>query len=293
MRQKELEFQHCLNSVRVGEVTEEGKELLNSRIGAKLNNEYGIKPTQLYPTNASVDYINNEELDKLAENGVDFYEYDLEIEMTNILKRKKNNTYILNKFVKDCPARESLQLCVGAQVMLLHNLNIAEGLVNGSRGIVTGFKDDIPIVKFLNGMEIMINYHSWELTENKKLLMTVTQIPLRLAYAITGHKSQGSTLDYVEVDLSNCFEYGQAYVMLSRVKSIDGLSIIDIDYNGINAHPMAIEFYLNNVGDSKDSNDSNDSIIGPSINRKKKVGKVRKNALLLLKSDEQKRNESD
>lgn len=281
MRQKEVEFQKCLNSVRVGEVTEQARELLDSRIGIKLKNNYGIKPTRLYTTNNCVDYINDKEMDELYEKGAEFYEYEIDITLSNILKRKKNNSYILDKFMKDCPAKKNLQLCKGAQVMLLYNKDVVGGLVNGSRGIIVNFIDDIPVVKFLNGQEVVINYHTWTLEENKKILLEVTQIPLKPAYALTAHKSQGSTLDYVEVDLVNCFEYGQAYVMLSRVKNSEGLSIIDIDYNGINAHPKAIKFYLDHFINDEDIS------IGPSDENIQniKVKRSRKNALLLLKSE--------
>jgi ATP-dependent DNA helicase PIF1 len=142
-------------------------------------------------------------------------------------------------------APETLQLCIGAQVMLLKNLDIPNGLANGSRGIVLGFVSDMPKVRFLNGEERIIDYNIWEVEENGKEILRAKQVPLKVAYAISIHKSQGCSLDYAEIDLSNIFEYGQAYVALSRVKSLEGLSIIDIDYDYINAHPTATEYYEN------------------------------------------------
>jgi ATP-dependent exoDNAse (exonuclease V) alpha subunit len=103
------------------------------------------------------------------------------------------------------------------------------------------------MVKFLNGRELLIDYNVWESEEQDKKIMRVVQIPLKLAYALTIHKSQGCSLDYAEIDLSNTFAPGQAYVALSRVKNLDGLSIIEIDFDKIIAHEKAVEFYKNNV----------------------------------------------
>ena len=132
--------------------------------------------------------------------------------------------------------------------MLLYNLDSEGGLVNGSRGVITNFIDDIPIVKFLNGRELAIDYHIWEHEEHDTKTCRIVQIPLKLAYALTIHRSQGCSLDYAEIDLSNIFSPGQAYVALSRVKHKEGLSIIDIDFDKICAHPKAVSFYnqLNN-----------------------------------------------
>ena len=120
-------------------------------------------------------------------------------------------------------------------------------LVNGSRGIITGFEyqdgNYLPRVKFLNGKECNINFNSWNIEEDGKSIGNITQLPLRLAYAFSIHKAQGCSLDYAIVDLSDLFDYGMAYVALSRVRSLDGLSIVSIDWNKIKVNPKAKDFY--------------------------------------------------
>jgi ATP-dependent DNA helicase PIF1 len=229
-----------LNKVRVGIIDKQVKTVLNSRIGIALHNEYDIKPTGLFSKNCDVDRINDTELDKLAEDGRQFYEYKMEIV---VYPGVSNKSAALEKFHKYCTAPTTLQICKGAQVMLLKNLDIQNGLANGSRGVITGFISDIPLVKFLNGEERLIDQNIWEVEENDKKILRAQQIPLKVAYAISIHKSQGCSLDYAEIDLSDIFEYGQAYVALSRVKSLEGLSIIDIDYDHIKAHPKATAYY--------------------------------------------------
>jgi ATP-dependent DNA helicase PIF1 len=240
MRQGDNTFQEVLNKVRVGNIDDQVKNVLNSRIGSKLNNEFGIKPTGLYSQNKDVDLINDEELDELAADGRQFYEYNMEVVF---YPGVTNKTASLDKFKKYCIAPETLQLCIGAQVMLLKNLDISNGLANGSRGVVTGFISDMPLVKFLNGEERLMEQNIWEIEENDKKILRAQQIPLKVAYAISIHKSQGCSLDYAEIDLAGVFEYGQAYVALSRVKSLEGLSIIDVDYDCIEAHPKATAYY--------------------------------------------------
>lgn len=240
IRQGDIIFQEVLNKIRIGNIDEQVRYILDTRIGVKLSNNYGIKPTKLYSTNHSVNQVNDDELDKLAEDDREFYEYEMDI---MVYSNVSNKISAKEKFMKYCTAPKILQLCVGAQVMLLKNLDLQNGLANGSRGVVSEFIKDMPVVTFLNGETRIIDYNIWEVEENDKNILRAKQIPLKVAYAITIHKCQGCSLDYAEIDLSDVFEYGQAYVALSRVKSLQGLSIINIDYDCLQAHPQAVEYY--------------------------------------------------
>ncbi len=134
--------------------------------------------------------------------------------------------------------------------MLVTNYKPEEGLVNGSRGVVVGFDKgdsdsgdlDLPVVQFLNGHRETIPHATWELSEYPGVMRR--QIPLRLAYAITIHKSQGATLDCALIDVGpKTFEFGQAYVALSRVKDMNSLYIHDLAPTAFKAHPKVKEFY--------------------------------------------------
>ena len=242
IRQGDRKFQECLNAVRLGAITERAKKILDSRVGIKLSNGYGIQPTKLYSKNINVEKENDAELDKLAQKGEEFCAYEMDIQTYHSSKCRKD--FIIRKFKKFCSAPDYLELCIGAQVMLVKNIDLLHGLANGSRGIVVGFTlEDLPIVRFLNGEERPIGMELWEMEEQDKVILRAYQVPLRVAYAISIHKSQGCSLDYAQIDLSNIFEYGQAYVALSRVKSLRGLSISAIDYDCIQADPVAVAYY--------------------------------------------------
>jgi len=242
IRQGDKRFQKCLNAVRVGKITKEVREVLDSRVGALLHNDHGIRPTKLYSKNINVEKENDVELDKLAKNGCEFYAYEMDIRVHSDLQRSKS--YLIKKFRKYCSVSERVELCVGAQVMLVKNIDLSCGLANGSRGIVSGFNSyDMPIVRFLNGEERVVSMELWEMDDRNRKAVRAYQIPLRVAYAISIHKSQGCSLDYAEIDLSDIFEHGQAYVALSRVKSLHGLSITAINYDCIKADPVAVSYY--------------------------------------------------
>jgi ATP-dependent DNA helicase PIF1 len=242
LRQTDTNFQTILNDIRYGQVTERAKKMLSSRIGVELKNEYGIKPTKIFTTNNDVNYINEQELNKLNEEGVEFYQYDMEVYLLEYVTNKEQT---LEKYRKSCLAPDRLELCVGCQVMLLANLETESGIANGSRGVVVKFIEDLPVVKFMNGHERIIEHYTWKVEEAGKELVRITQIPLKLAYAITVHKSQSLTLDCVEIDLSNIFTFGLAYVALSRVKTLEGMKITDIDFARVEAHPEAVRYYKN------------------------------------------------
>lgn len=236
VRQSDSKFIEILDSVRIGSITPKVRKILESRI-VDYDEKSNIKPTILYTHNAQVDLINQNHLKLLID------------------KNKSSNEYLLQKTVNpnyfgsvNIPSSlmESLTLTVGAQVMLTINLDIINGLANGSRGVVTGFVEGTrsPIVKFLSQNEdIIVERYSNSVEDKGRLMYSYSQIPLKLAWAITIHKSQGMTLDLVETDLSRVFEYGQAYVCLSRIKNLEGLYIKEIDYKRIKCHPKAFEYY--------------------------------------------------
>lgn len=248
-RQKDTVFQNLLNEARRGELSEESVAILQSRRKLKWK-ELTIKPTLLFSRNADVDSINTDNLaalekpihtfstktriDTLDEDG---FPYE-DIPSGDLLER------LVQKMDNDSNYCVELELCDGCQVMLLHNKDPEAGLVNGSRGIVKGFRkeDGIPIVQFMHGGPICIEAHEW--ISNDTPCLKRVQIPLRVAYAVTIHKSQGATLDCALVDIgSSTFETGQAYVALSRVRSLDSLYVHTLDVSRIRADTKVIEFY--------------------------------------------------
>jgi ATP-dependent DNA helicase PIF1 len=243
LRQEDIEFQECLNEIRLGECSESTEELLKSRLGVKLIKD-GIEPTKLYSKNQIVNKVNTEKLQKLISSGNKKMVYHSNIVHSKI--PEKELEYLKKKIEKDCPAINNLTLAIGAQVIIIKNISIEQGIVNGSRGIVTDLNPEKIKIRFLNSKEIDIERTSWKLEEHNYSIIK-NQFPVKLAYALTIHKSQGTTIDFVETNISNTsiFEYGQVYTVLSRCKSIEGLTLNDFDIEAIKCHPEVKKYYSN------------------------------------------------
>jgi ATP-dependent DNA helicase PIF1 len=127
---------------------------------------------------------------------------------------------------KSCLSPEMLRLKVGARVMFTKN-HLEGGYVNGTLGVVSEFNSfGDPVVKTISGMTFIVQPQSWKIEEEGKVKAEIMQLPLRLAWAITVHKSQGMSLDAMEVDLSRSFVKGMGYVALSRVRSLGGMKLL-------------------------------------------------------------------
>eukprot|EP01138_Halocafeteria_seosinensis_P013230 gb/GECG01013512.1/.p1 GENE.gb/GECG01013512.1/~~gb/GECG01013512.1/.p1 ORF type:complete len:499 (+),score=33.81 gb/GECG01013512.1/:1-1497(+) len=215
-RQTDRRFLDILNRIRVGNVQQEDLQMLNGRYRATLHNGYGILPTQLCTHKADVDHINQKHLGDLASESTSFSATDV--------------CYVkgpVPNIDKQCRFRKYLDLKLEAQVILLKTIDQSRGLTNGARGVVVSFSglSRHPVVQFINGVRTTIRKEKWDIVSGGKVVAMRDQIPLDLAWALSVHKSQGMTLDAVEIGLNNAFEHGQAYVALSRAKSLDSISL--------------------------------------------------------------------
>lgn len=259
IRQHDEQLQEVLNNIRIGIVDDKVKALLNSCLDKKLEHPSGIIPTHLFSKRDVVLNYNTKELNKLIDKGSETYTYSAEY----IFPEKKKITeeakeFLINLINTNRAIDDTLTLSVGAQVMLITNKLsgitqeeascMKSTIFNGSRGIVTGFEisaygKKYPIVHFLSGDTLTIKPHTFEY-ESDKQTIGKAQIPLILAWAITIHKAQGMSLDFLKTDIGkDIFEYAQVYVVLSRIRNIDGLSLLNIDFSKIKAHAKIISYY--------------------------------------------------
>jgi len=287
-RQEDQSFANCLSRVRNNTLTSEDIELLKSRNYSSVDTsqvryvEDATIPTFIFSTNREKDAFNIQILSSINAPLRRFICQDAVLDPT---LSDKAVAKFMAQLDNNCLAPKLLDLKVGAQVMLLKNLNFSKGLVNGACGKIITFKvydfssdpilknddetDDeynirvqeirnaseqnkdvlyLPVVRFDNGYETIIHKETWKIKQSQfHDLVSRTQFPLCLAYALTSHKTQGMTIPSAYCNFNKIFAPGQAYVMLSRVKNLDGLYITGFHPSKIISDESVVEFYKNNV----------------------------------------------
>lgn len=251
IRQQDAQFVEMLREVRMGKPSAKTCGVLNTRVVPsvyEIPSRNGVIPTIVYSHKASVEAEN-------ARHMADIMGYS-----QTYKARSWNNGSVAGKqemefLVKNCQATDTLTFKVGAQVMLVANLEIEAGLVNGSRGVITKLKKNSIKVKFDNDKTRKIERHTWQKENRDKkgknpvVIASYTQIPLILAWAITAHKSQGLTISFAAVDTSRSFACGQTYVCLSRATSLDGLYLLNrFEEDHAKTDPEVVDFYRNVIG---------------------------------------------
>jgi hypothetical protein len=221
----DADFTQILDGIRAGVLTRGQLETLRGREGAA---DAVAESTRLLTVNVDVDGVNARQLAQL-DGQVQSFE----------METHGGQTYV-EQLRRSCLAPERLELKLGARVMCIRNAQ-DRSYVNGSLGTVTGFSDigGWPEVELVNGRRITVEPETWELMDGDKRRASLVQVPLRLAWAITVHKSQGMTLDAARIDLSRAFVEGMGYVALSRVRSLEHLVLDGLNGMALRVSPEA------------------------------------------------------
>jgi ATP-dependent DNA helicase PIF1 len=220
----DLLFQKILQIVRKGKCTDNIMTVLNTLRDTVFDND--IIPTKLYPINVDVDKINKIEINKLKKEGNKSVTYKA--------MSSDDNKKIASKF--------DIELTENSQVIIIRNVDFNEFLVNGTRGVIKHLDDNYVIISDIEGKTHTINYYRD--VYNNKFSSHVTHMPIRTCYALSIHKSQGMTIDALELDLGpNIFACGQSYTALSRAKSLRSIKILDVSKDSFRTHAKVKNFY--------------------------------------------------
>lgn len=263
-RQDDEELLEILNALRAGDIRRHHAEKLLARVDETPAEDLVL--TELHTVNIDVDRINEVKLDELDGD---------ELQYTQTTTGSENYVENLQRSVL---APETLRLKQGALVMAVKNATDRK-YANGSIGTVIDFEPstEYPIVEFRNGKTVTMMPDTWELRDGDKKRASITQIPLRLAWAITVHKSQGMTLDAARIDLRKAFVEGMGYVALSRVKNLSNLYL-----SGINRMALAISEDAQNIDGTLRTRAASDSKkfahLAENIEKRQKEPKTKKKA---------------
>uniref|UniRef100_A0A6C0I3Y4 AAA+ ATPase domain-containing protein n=1 Tax=viral metagenome TaxID=1070528 RepID=A0A6C0I3Y4_9ZZZZ len=259
-RQSDPEYIAILQQIRRGSLDEEKRQVLQSYVKREFVEEEhnGCIPTKLFPLRAQADYVNNTMFAKIKESEVVFemvkrnncrayldnekpIPKDILLACSHLTAKEID--YEMSQMVAQSPAPQMLRIKKGAAVMCVMNLDMENGICNGSQGVVIDINGaGLPIVKFSNGLTKTIGMQWWQSEDFPTI--AIGQVPLALAWAMTIHKIQGATVDMAEMDLGNgIFECGQTYVALSRIKSLNGLYLSAFHAQRIRANAKVTEFY--------------------------------------------------
>lgn len=224
-RQDDDQLTNILNAIRGGEVEEDHYLALKESASMPHTDDH----IKLYTHNENVDLINKKAFDTLKG----------EVRVYEMVTKGKGP--ILEALKNNCLADEVLELKIGAKVICIKN-DTERRYVNGSMGVIVDFEvDDSPVVELVSGRRVSIKADSWRIEEDGKVKAEISQLPLKLAWAITVHKSQGMTLERAEIDLSRAFAAGQGYVALSRLKSLEGLHLIGFNPQALSVSEIVRE----------------------------------------------------
>jgi len=264
-RQKDPVYIRILLQIRKGELDEESKQILQKYIKREydLEKNNGVLPTKLFAVRSKTEFVNRSMYEKLTEDEFIFdsiektdcqmyldtcKQFEPNIaEKCRALSGEELN-YEMLQFKNNTNIQEQLKLKKGSRVMCTYNLDVENSICNGSQGVVVEFVNSkepgkqAPVVLFSNGHKRIIDVQYIQSDEYP--CITIGQIPLCLSWALTIHKIQGATLAMADMDLGNTiFEYGQTYVSLSRIESLEGLYLSAFHPHRIKANPLVKSFY--------------------------------------------------